>query len=155
MESIYASRSQESLRQDCYLTQGGNETYGQFACRVSGLQIRFGEPDRFLSRMSSESSNGSQGSFAEHFDCASVRPEHYSPAGEGPLAGQRYYFQMRADTAKNIYGRSNDCASQLLIEQPERQSRDRETDVKENKSILKRLLKVLIRCFIPCINIKI
>ncbi len=48
MNSIYRFASQESLRQDIYLTQGVNETYGAFACRVSGLQVKFAEPDTFF-----------------------------------------------------------------------------------------------------------
>ncbi|KAF1368330.1 hypothetical protein [Yokenella regensburgei] len=133
MDSIYRFASQESLRQDIYLTQGVNETYGAFACRVSGLQVRFAEPDNFLRRTNSGSSNSSQGSFKDHFGYASSLEEHHSLPGEGVCAAQRYYFHMRADALKQTSSHNNDRAEQVLIEQPEIQGRYRETSDKPKK----------------------
>lgn len=154
MGSIYRFASQESLKQDIYLTQGVNETYGGFACRVSGLQVKFAEPDIFLRRMSSGSSNSSQGSFKDGFGYASALDEYHSLPGEGVSAAQRYYFHMREDTLKQVSLRNNDRAEQALIEQPVLQSRYRETSDKQKKTVFQRLLSFLIRCFMPCIKVK-
>ncbi|NWC64994.1 hypothetical protein [Cedecea sp. P7760] len=154
MDDIYRFASQESLRQDIYLTQGVNETYGAFACRVSGLQVRFAEPDTFLRRMNSVSSNSSQGSFKDHFGYASALEEHHSLPGEGVCAAQRYYFHMRADTLKQASSHNNDRADQDLIEQPQIQSRSRETSDEPKKTVIQRLLNFLTRCFMPCIKVK-
>jgi len=154
MNSIYRFASQESLRQDIYLTQGVNETYGAFACRVSGLQVKFAEPDTFLRRMNSGSSNSSQGSFKDHFGYASGSEEHHSLPGEGGCAAQRYYFHMRADTLKQATSHNNDRADQALIAQPEISSRYRETSDKPKKTVFQRLLNFLTRCFMPCIKVK-
>ncbi|WP_141742591.1 hypothetical protein [Aeromonas hydrophila] len=141
MDGIYRFGSQESLRQDIYLTQGVNETYGAFACRVSGLQVKFAEPDTFLRRMNSGSSNSSQGSFKDHFGYASVLEKHHSLPGEGGCAAQRYYFHMRADTLKQASSHNNDRADQDLIEQPQIQSRSRETSDKQKKNGLPAAVK--------------
>lgn len=153
MDSIYRFASQESLRQDIYLTQGVNETYGAFACRVSGLQVRFAEPDSFLRRMNSGSSNSSQGSFKDHLGYASSLEEHHSLPGEGGGA-QRYYFHMRADALKQTFSYNNGRAKQALIEQPEIQSRYRETSDKPKKMVFQRLLNFLAGAFMPCIKVK-
>ncbi|WP_312043303.1 hypothetical protein [Erwinia sp.] len=155
MDSIYRYASQESLRQDIYLTQGINETYGAFSCRVSGFQMRFAEPDTFLRRMNSEESNSSQGSFKDHFGYASALEERHSLPGEAVSAAQRYYFHMRADTLKGASSHINDRADQALIEQPEIHSRYRETSDKPKKTAFQRLLNFLAQCFIPCIKVKI
>ncbi|WP_148512024.1 hypothetical protein [Yokenella regensburgei] len=154
MDSIYRFASQESLRQDIYLTQGVNETYGAFACHVSGLQVRFAEPDTFLRRTNSGSSNSSQGSFKDHFGYASSLEEHHSLPGEGGCAAQRYYFHMRADALKQTSSHNNDRAEQALIEQPEIQGRYRETSDKPKKTVFQRLLNFLTRCIMPCIKVK-
>jgi hypothetical protein len=154
MDSIYRFASQESLRQDIYLTQGVNETYGAFACHVSGLQVRFAEPDTFLRRTNSGSSNSSQGSFKDHFGYASSLEEHHSLPGEGVCAAQRYYFHMRADALKQTSPHNNDRAEQALIEQPEIQGRYRETSDKPKKTVFQRLLNFLTRCIMPCIKVK-
>ena len=154
MDSIYRFASQESLRQDIYLTQGVNETYGAFACHVSGLQVRFAEPDTFLRRTNSGSSNSSQGSFKDHFGYASSLEEHHSLPGEGVCAAQRYYFHMRADALKQTSSHNNDRAEQVLIEQPEIQGRYRETSDKPKKTVFQRLLNFLTRCIMPCIKVK-
>lgn len=132
MEGIYRFASQESLRQDIYLTQGVNENRGEFACRISGLQVKFLEPAIFLRHLNSGSSNRSQGSFKEHFGYASSLEEHHSLLGEGG-AVQRYYFHLRADALKQASSHNNDCADQALIEQPEIQRSYRETSDKPKK----------------------
>lgn len=149
MGSIDPFGSQENLRQDIYLTQGVNETYSAFACRVSGIQLSFKEPDRFLIRMGSESSNSSQGSFKNNFGYAFTSPEYSSLPGEGVSAAQRYYFHLRADTLKKASSGNNDRAAQALIEQPERQSRNRETGDEQKKTFFQRLLSFLTRCLCP------
>lgn len=150
MDRIYRFASQESLRQDIFLTQGVNETYGAFACRASGLQVKFAEPDTFLRRMNSRSSNSSQGSFKDHFCYASVLEEHHSLRGEGVCAAQRYYFHMRADTLKQATSHNNDRADQAF----EIHSRYRETSDKLKKMVFQRLLNFLTRCFMLCIKVK-
>lgn len=82
MDSIFRFASQEISRQDSYLTQGVNEPYGAFACRVLGLLMKFAEPDTFLRRMNSGSCNSSQGSFKDHFGYASALEELHSLPGE-------------------------------------------------------------------------
>ncbi len=154
MGGIYRFASQESLKKDIYLTQGVNETYGGFSCRVSGLQVKFAEPDIFLRRMDSGSSNSSQGSFKNHFGYVSALDEYHSLPGEGVSAAQRYYFHMRADTLNKISLRNNDRANQDLIDQSELQNRYRETSDDPKKTVFKRLLSFLIRCFMPCIKVK-
>lgn len=154
MDSIYRFASQESLRQDIYLTQGVNETYDAFACRVSGLQVKFAEPDTFLRRMNSGLSNNSQGRFKDHFGYDSALEEHDSLSGEGVYAAQRYYFHMRADILKHASSHNDDRADQALIEQPEIHGRYRETCDKQKKTVFQRLLNFLIRCFMPCIKVK-
>lgn len=155
MHSIYRFSSQDSLRQDIYLTQGVNETYGAFACRVSGLQVKFAEPDTFLRRMNSGTSNRSLGSFKEHFDYASTALEEYdSLSAVGGGAAQRYYFYMRPDTLKQAYSHNNDRAGQELIDQPEIESRYQEPSDKPKKKVFHRLLNFLSRCFMPYIKVK-
>lgn len=154
MNSIYRFASQESLRQDIYLTQGVNETYDVFACRVSGLQVKFAEPDTFLRRMNSGSSNSPQGSFKDHFGYASALEEHNSLPGEGVFSAQRYYFHMRADILKQATSYNNDRADQALISQPEIYSLFRETSDKPKKTVFQQLLKCLTRCFVPGIKVK-
>lgn len=154
MGSIYRIASQESLRQDIYLTQGVNETYGAFACRVSGLQVKFTEPDTFLRRMNSGSSNSSQGSFKDHFCYPSALEEYHSLPDERGGNAQRYYFHMRADTLKQASSHSNDRADQALIEHPEIHICYRETNDKQNKTVFQWLLNILTRCFMPCIKVK-
>lgn len=149
MNSIYRFASQESLRQDIYLTQGVNETYGAFACRVSGLQVKFAEPDTFLRRMNSGSSDSSQGSFKEHFGYASPLEEHHSLPGEGVCAARNYYIHLRADTLKKASSYNNDRADQALIKQPEIQSRYRETSDKPKKNVFHRLLNFLTGALFP------
>lgn len=154
MDRIYRFASQESIRQDIYLTQGVNETYGTFACRVMGLQVKFAEPDTFLRRMNSMSSNSSHGSFKDSFGNASVLQEHYSPLDKGGGAAQRYNFYMRADNLKQASSHSNDRADRALIEQPEIHSRYREMKDKPKKTVFQRLLNFLSLCFMPCIKVK-
>lgn len=154
MDSLYRFASQESLRQDIYLTQGVNETYGAFACRAFGFKGVHPAPDTFLKRMNSGSSNSSQGSFKDHFGYASVSEEHHSLPGEGVCAAQRYYFHMRADTLKHASSHNNDRADRALLEQPEIHGRYRETSDKPKKTVFQRLLNFLTRCFMPCIKVK-
>lgn len=154
MDSLYRFASQESLRQDIYLTQGENETYSAFACRVFGFQRVHPAPDTILRRMNSGSSNSSQGSFKDHFGYASVSEEHHSLPGEGVCAAQRYYFHMRADTLKHASSHNNDRADRALLEQPEIHGSYRETSDKPEKTVFQRLLNFLTRCFMPCIKVK-
>ncbi|PKC36122.1 hypothetical protein V462_10855 [Pantoea ananatis 15320] len=149
MDSIYRFASQESLRQDIHLTQGVNETYGAFTCRVSGLKVKFEEPDTFLRRMNIGSSNSSQESFKDHFGYASALEEHTSLPGEQVCAAQRYYFNLRADVLKQASSHNNDPADQALIEQTEIHGRYRATCDKPKKTVFQRLW-----CFMPCIKVK-
>lgn len=155
MDSIYRWASQESLRQYIYLTQGVNETYGAFACRVSGLKVKFEEPDTFLRRMNSGSSNSSQKSFKDHFGYASALEEHIALPGERVCAAQRYYFHLRADVLKQASSHNNDRAVQALIEQPEIHGRYQATCDKPKNTVPQRLLNFLTWCFMPCIKVKI
>lgn len=153
MNSIYRFASQESLRQDIYLTQGVNENYGAFACRVSGLQVNFPEPDTFLRRSDSWSSDCSQGSFKAHFDYASTSEAHYSLPGEGVCAAQRYFFYLRTEAPKEASLYRKDHADKNVIAQPDRHRHYLEMSDKPDKTVFQRLLNFFTRCFMPCINV--
>lgn len=148
MENIYAFGSQESLRQDIYLTQGVNETYSAFVCRVSGFRLRCGEPDRLLRLVSSESSNSSPSSFKNNLDYVSAIPEYNSLSGKGNVA-ERYYFHMRTETIKNPSLRNNNLALQAITKRPEMQARNSETGDMKNKTIYRAILSFIGQCFMP------
>lgn len=156
--NIYKFGSEESLRQDIHLTQGVNESYGSFTCRVHGIKVSFREPDRFLRDMTSESSNSLDGSFKDNIASASISTIYDSLSGDSISAAQRqrqrYNVNMGADTLKQSSSLNNNREAQTLIQQPEIQSRDRETDDTQKNTVFQRLLNFLTRCFIPCINVK-
>lgn len=149
MDRIYRFDSQEFLEQDFHPTQGVNETYGAFSCRVSGFQAKFAEPEKFLRRMNSGSSNSPRWSFKDHFGYASSLEEHHSLP-----AAQSYYFHMREDALKQASSHNNGRAGQALIEQPEIQGLYWERSDNPKKTVFQRMLNFLTRCFTPCIKVK-
>lgn len=58
------------------------------------------------------------------------------------------------DHYKQAFSHNNDHAVQDLIEQPQIQSRYRETSDKPENTVFQRLLNFLSRCFMPCFKVK-
>lgn len=153
MENIYAFESQENLRQDIYLTQGVNETYSAFVCRVSGFQLRCGEPDRLLRLASSELSNSSLSSFKDCLDYVSATPEYNSLSGKENFA-KRYYFHMRTGALKKSSSLNNNLALQAITKRPEMQVRNSGIGDMKNKTIFRAVLSFIGQCFMPRRNEK-
>lgn len=147
--------SPESRRQYFYPTQGCNESFGQFTCRVGGLQIIFDEPVQLLRRESIESDTSSSCSITQSLDSVSARKEDHLLQDDGFAAGQRYYFTMRDSLSNNSRSRVDDHCSKPLLEHDGKQNYEQQATVTVKKSILQRMLRVIARCFIPCIKVKI
>lgn len=153
MGNIYAFGPQENLRQDAYLTQGVNETYSAFICRVSGFQVNFGEPDRLLRYASSESSNSSQSSFKDCLGYVSTAPECYYISGNEEFA-KRYYFHMRTETLKKSSSQNKNLELQTVTKQPKMQARELGASFMKNKTTFISLLRFIGQCFMSCRNVK-
>jgi len=104
--------------------------------------------------MSSGSSISSTASLSERLDSISATSDDYLRLNDTDIIGQHYFFKMRATPSENSCSRNDKHASKPSAEEYEIQNHGEKSTVMVIKMTFQRMLRVLARCFIPCIKIK-